>query len=332
MNINVNQLKVNDVIPIPPEPKKEVEITNNWETTSTVPLVSFICHTYNHVNFLKDALNGFLMQETDFSYEIILHDDASVDGTTEIVRSYSESYPNIIIPIIQIENQYSKGIKPISVTLPLARGKYIAFCEGDDYWTDEKKIQIQASFLEANNHISVCGHNSISMENNRYIKAHPLSQRRDFNSKELKEGAFIQTLTAMFVNKLPKIPVEQKFILNEDNFIFSQLGKLGAYKYIEEISPGVYRKHDSGIWSSLNETEKRANQLNSFYWMSQFYLRTDDNELASYYASESAIAALSGMDRFSIRNFLKINNYFFRLALKEKMPFMKIMRDKIYSK
>lgn len=332
MNINVNNLEVGDLLPVPPEPKSEIEIMSSWGDDYSSPLVSIMCHTYNHVDFLQDALNGFLMQKTTFPFEILLHDDASTDGTIQIVNKYSEAYPNIIIPIIQTENQYSKGYKPSKVTLPLAKGKYIAFCEGDDYWTDPKKIQIQASFLEKNKHISVCGHNSLTMKDNRFIKAHPKSQQRDFDSKNLQQGAFIQILTAMFINNFSSLPDEQEFIINGDDFLFSRLGKLGSYKYFKNISPGVYRNHSGGIWSSLDDRKKRANRINSFHWMSQYYLRTGDPELASYFESESAIAALTGTDSFSLKSFLKINNYFLRLLVKEKIPFTKLLRDKIYSK
>ncbi|MCD6250963.1 MAG: glycosyltransferase [Psychrobacter sp.] len=332
MNIDISKLKVGNLIPVPPEPKSEREILNNWKGDHSRPLVSIICHTYNHIDFLSDALNSFLMQETDFPFEIILHDDASTDGTTELVKKYSEAYPNIINPIIQMENKYSKGFKPISITMPLARGKYIAFCEGDDYWTDPKKIQIQAKFLEKNRHVSVCGHNSITVKSNKFIATHATSQQRDFDSNSLKKGVFIQTLTAMFVNELPDIPIEQKFILNEDDFIFSQLGKLGSYKYIKEISPGVYRRHGSGVWSALDEREKKANRLNSFYWIAQYYLRTGDTELAAHFTSKLAIAALVGTDMFSVKSVYKVNKYFFRLFLKEKIPFVRTMKNKLRPK
>jgi glycosyltransferase involved in cell wall biosynthesis len=123
-----------------------------------IPLVSICCITYNHVDYIRDALDGFLMQKTDFSFEIIIHDDASTDGTIDIIREYERKYPNIIKPIYQTENQYSKGEKATLFTIKVARGKYIAFCEGDDYWIDPLKLQKQIIEMEKHPDCYICFH------------------------------------------------------------------------------------------------------------------------------------------------------------------------------
>ena len=98
------------------------------------PVVSICCPTYNHVNYIEAAICGFLAQETTFPFEIIVRDDASTDGTAEIVRQYSRRYPNIIRAVIEKENQLNKGVRPIHVWPSLATGEFIALCEGDDFW------------------------------------------------------------------------------------------------------------------------------------------------------------------------------------------------------
>src|SRR5690606_38740497 len=115
----------------------------------------------NHAPFIKQCLEGFLMQKCDFEYEILIHDDASTDGTIEIIREYESNYPAIIKPIIQKENQWSKGVRGMNDTYNFSRaqGKYIAFCEGDDYWTDPFKLQKQVNLLEDNPDIVLCSHN-----------------------------------------------------------------------------------------------------------------------------------------------------------------------------
>lgn len=124
-------------------------------------LVSIICITYNHEKFIRYALDGFLMQKTNFKYEILIHDDASTDKTASIIKEYEIKYPNLFKVIYQKENQYSKGKEVTSLLLEKASGKYLAFCEGDDYWIDENKLQKQVDFLEQNKNYSAVVHNSL---------------------------------------------------------------------------------------------------------------------------------------------------------------------------
>ena len=125
------------------------------------PMVSIICTSYNHEKYIRQCLDGFIMQKTDFPFEVLIHDDASTDGTADIIREYESLYPNIIKPIYQKENQYSKGIRIFSTfILPLVKGKYLAFCEGDDYWCDIDKLQKQIDFLECHSDYSACVHNT----------------------------------------------------------------------------------------------------------------------------------------------------------------------------
>ncbi len=123
---------------------------------SEKPLVSVLCKTYHHAPYLERALQGFVSQRTNFPFEVILHDDASTDGTAEICKKYAEAYPDIFVAILQTENQYSQG-KRVILSVH-ARGKYIAFCEGDDYWCDPQKLQLQVDALEANPDCSFSTH------------------------------------------------------------------------------------------------------------------------------------------------------------------------------
>lgn len=115
----------------------------------TVPLVSVSVITYNHEKYIRQCLDGILMQNVNFPYEVLVHDDASPDGTADIIREYEAKYPDIIKPIYQTENQYSQGKAASKFNFDRARGKYLAFREGDDYWTDPGKLQKQVDFLEA---------------------------------------------------------------------------------------------------------------------------------------------------------------------------------------
>lgn len=132
-------------------------------------LVSICCITYNHEKYIRDALDGFLMQKTNFKYEIIIHDDASTDKTQDIIKEYEQKYPDIIKPIYQKENQYKKGKKTSSIAFEKAVGKYIALCEGDDYWINESKLQMQVDYMEKHPNCTFCFHNAkeFFMEENR---------------------------------------------------------------------------------------------------------------------------------------------------------------------
>lgn len=123
--------------------------------------VSICCMTYNQVDYVADALESFLCQKTTFPYEIIINDDCSTDGTTEIVLDYAQRYPDLIRAYTHKENHYSKGVRILTTYLyPKARGRYLAFCEGDDYWTDCEKIQRQYDAMEAHPESPLCVHAS----------------------------------------------------------------------------------------------------------------------------------------------------------------------------
>lgn len=140
--------------------KTESEIMATWKSEyNNVPIVSVRCMTYNHEKYIENALDSFLMQETNFPFEIIVHDDCSKDRTAEIIEEYAKCYPNIIRAMYENENQYSKpgGSLLVSAMVKQAcRGKYIAICEGDDYWLVTDKLQKQYDLLKNNPKIAVC--------------------------------------------------------------------------------------------------------------------------------------------------------------------------------
>ena len=124
-------------------------------------LVSVLCAAYNHEDYIRQALESFLAQETDFDFEILVNDDASTDGTAAVIRELSAQHPGLIRPVFQARNQYSQGVDICADLLyPLARGKYVALCEGDDYWCDPQKLHLQAEFLESHPDYTACVHNT----------------------------------------------------------------------------------------------------------------------------------------------------------------------------
>src|SRR5690606_34031006 len=128
----------------------------DWSKLPVQPIVSVIVATYNHENYIKQCLDGILMQQTTFDFEIILKEDCSTDNTREIVKQYQKKFPNKIRLWLTNENLYSKKIKLSGYNY--TDSKYIALCEGDDYWTDPLKLQKQVEFLENNLDYVICSH------------------------------------------------------------------------------------------------------------------------------------------------------------------------------
>ncbi len=147
-------------------------------------MVSVLCTAYNHEKFIEDAIKGVLKQKTDFKFELIIHDDASTDTTAEIIKKYEKKNPDIIHAILQAVNQYQQCNIYHSFLFPNAKGKYIAFCEGDDYWIDEEKLQKQVSFLESHEEYSMCMHNAIRLN---YV-----SGKQDLLNTFPRDGTYTQ--------------------------------------------------------------------------------------------------------------------------------------------
>lgn len=123
--------------------------------------VTVYCLTYNHREYIENTLEGFVNQNVSFPFKVIVHDDASTDGTRDIIKRYAEKYPEIIYPVFQTENQYSKVFDIyVEFIRPLIDTKYTAICEGDDYWCDSNKIRMQYDYMESNPNCSLCVHNT----------------------------------------------------------------------------------------------------------------------------------------------------------------------------
>jgi len=322
MRARVEGLEIGDPVPVPPVPRPESEIVENWRGSPDEPLVSIVCHSYNHADYIENALNGFLMQQTDFRFEVVVHDDASSDGTAAIVEKYAAKYPTILRPILQTENQFRRGKRPPFFSFPASKGKYIALCEGDDYWLDHHKISVQANFLESHPEISVCGHDALIVQNGMLLKSSKLldSQKRDFDSRDLQKGGYILSATAMFVNKIAEFAPEHSQILNGDNLIFSRLGEFGGAKYLENLGPAAYRVHAGGVWSLLDEQQKTAARINTDIWISKYYERTGDLSVSRHFSHKAIERVLTDAARISVRDFFSVNFCFLRVFIARKFP------------
>lgn len=230
-------------------------------------IVSIRCTAYNQEKFIRETLEGFIMQKTNFRFEAIVHDDASTDNTADIIREYAEKYPDIIKPIYETENQYSKKDGSLlRIMNEASKGKYITMCEGDDYWTDPYKLQKQVDFLEAHPDYVLCSHryqefyqNSCSLGN-----ILPRGINNDFtfdlNYYILRENWVTQPLTCMYRASAFDSDYYMKFKNKKDLVYFYVLLKKGKGVLLNDCM-GVYRIHEKGVWSGLSLNDKFISEL-----------------------------------------------------------------------
>jgi glycosyltransferase involved in cell wall biosynthesis len=234
---------------------EEAMIVRNWPLDQA-PLVSVICITYNHESVIEDALRGFLIQVTSFPFEVLIHDDASCDKTPEIVKAYEERYPRVFKTICQYENQFSKGLRIIPPILAKAKGKYIAFCEGDDYWVDPDKLNRQVAVLEENYGLDMCWHNCSVLDSQTgkrsLRKFHPTNEGFVQVADVIEnDGGFIPTSSLMVrraaVEKMPDW--FHSYAPISDFFYQIYAARRGGGICIHDAM-GVYRANHAGSWTS----------------------------------------------------------------------------------
>ena len=246
----------------------------------TKPTVSVIMITYGHEQFIKQAIEGVLIQQCNFDVELIIADDCSPDTTESIVNDICQTHPNASW-IKYTKHKNNLGMMPNFIfALQQAEGKYIALCEGDDYWTDPLKLQKQIDFLEANPDFVVCGHDAkIVNTNGELLKSSTLTSeyKRDATSLELKKGFWILTLTLVIRNVpiLKNFPKEALKVINGDIFLISLLGVYGKYKYLNNIDNAAYRIHDGGVWSLKNDNFKNLQNIITRIIISKYYERVE---------------------------------------------------------
>lgn len=264
----------------------------NTEIEKSLPIISISCITFNHAPYIRQCIDGFLMQKTDFSFEVLIHDDASTDGTEEIIREYEAKYPDIIKPLYEKENQYIKGRKGSLVfNFPRAKGKYVALCEGDDYWTDPLKLQKQVEQMEKYPEASMCValnkqvHTKTGNEtvDDKYLgKNFPLIYFKDLNkyfhtSTYLIRKSTLDILTANYPNLFIGDTSLRYLLINE-----------GPFVVLNEVE-SVYRITGTGIWTSLSNYSKDVTHYEIFnkfriYHVTErrkFYARHELNYLHS---------------------------------------------------
>lgn len=270
--------------------RSEEDIMRKWNKASDGPLVSIRCITYNHANFIRKTLDGFLQQDTDFPFEILIHDDASTDETEDIIREYEKKYPHIIVAMYEEENQLSRGNSILFRKLinEKLRGKYVAWCEGDDCWTDKSKLQRQIDYLEEHPDYSLCYHpvEYISEEDKIVGDDTRFKCDCDVDTRTIiaRGGLFCATCSLVYRKEdflyWPRFRMMADI---EDYPLQIHLALRGKVRYINRIM-GAYRVASSGSWTA---TMKRDSQkMLAHYKNERKWLRTLDHYTQGQYRNE----------------------------------------------
>ncbi len=282
-------------------------MTEHNEVGQMEPLVSVLSLTYNQAEYVEDMLEGFLKQKTTFPVEYIIHDDASTDGTKEILKRYEESYPGKFQIIYENENQWSKGVKITrNILLPKARGKYIAFCEGDDFWIDRNKLQKQADYLETHSDCVCVAHNALmwDCENNVIGAMDVFDSERVLTARDIIDRQHPSLATASKMHRkemlfLPRLFLECGEVgdMPTDFYTFTK----GKMFYSDEIM-SIYRYKSKGSWSKRVDSDiknliKWSAVRCSFLSKYNAYTRGDYELYVSIYMTRSVQNVIDWLDR-----------------------------------
>lgn len=229
--------------------------------------------TYGHENYIREAIEGVLMQQCNFDLELIIANDFSPDNTDDIIQQIINDDPRASV-IKYIKHDKNIGMMPNFVyALQQCEGKYIALCEGDDYWIDRLKLQKQVDKLDADLSLVACYHNSNLVDiDGKIITESFLSEnyKKNYAICEMLKGAHIITSSVIFRNLIVNYPPQFLLVANGDTFLFSLLGNYGSGHYIDEIM-SCYRKHSGGVWSSNSLLKKLQNAQNTYYELHKYY-------------------------------------------------------------
>lgn len=223
--------------------------------------VVIYCQTYNQHQYIEDALKGFVSQKTDFPFCAIVLDDCSTDGQQEIIKRYANEYPEIIIPVFLPYNHYSNGDNKDRYMRPwIEASEYMAMCEGDDYWTDEYKLQRQVDLLDSNKDCTLTYHACINVFVERFTGLRDCfgeNVKTEYSCKEILKGYPFQTATVVCRSNFWLSDFCQKCLseLHYSSVMYFCASVVGRVIGINE-KMSVYRRNDQGISNALHKGDR----------------------------------------------------------------------------
>ncbi len=283
------------------------------------PLVSIKCLVYNQAPYLRQCLDGFVKQKTIFQFEAIVHDDASNDDSAAIIREYADKYPDIIKPLFEAENQYTKvGFSGLDDIIDIhLKGKYIALCEGDDYWTDPYKLQKQVDYLESHPECGLVYTNSMiyDQETQHLFKA-SLPKQSDFRGLLLESP--IMTLTTCFRKELYKRYYEE--IKRKPTWL---MGDLPLWLFLAAQGPIKYLPDITSVYRILKSSASHSGDINKSikFCMSSYDIR---KYYANKYLSQNLIKQIcikhaNELFSLAVNNDRNLSGYIAKMCFKESV-------------
>ncbi|WP_458735147.1 glycosyltransferase [Zobellella taiwanensis] len=302
--------------------KEESEITKSWTKSKKV---SVLCATYNQQEYVEECIKSILRQKTKYPFEIIIHDDASTDETACVIYRYKKKYPNIIKTIFQKENQYSQGVKPFKLLLEESIGDFICYCEGDDYWLSEYKLEQQASLLD-NSNTFLCFHDFIKLHEIRKLAEVTDNQSiidvtNHLGSHDVDVESFdtddvikrkiplprVNTVMHKAINNVDDyFPKEISNVLAGDQFRAAIGGLFGKYVYIKNFPASVFRVNALSSWTPLSEDEKFIHNCSWRAWLALYFYRKGHIKLFEYYKNKNKhpqVLAIDYIKRNNIKSY-----------------------------
>lgn len=251
-------------------------MTTSFQATDA-PLVSILCITYNHADYVAIALDAFLAQQTSFKVEIVVGDDCSSDGTLAVLDRYAQQQ---VGRIRVLPSSVNLGVtRNFRRTLQACRGRYIAICEGDDFWRGTRKLQDQVEFLEAHPDFVMSYHDATIVDKSGEPGGSqlPVHLKCDASKDELIAARQISTLTVCFRNVLTELPPELDQAPALDLCLWSLLGHYGKGKYLAGIEPAGYRVHAAGVFSMQSERNRHLMTAQTLLCLSRIYARRGEH-------------------------------------------------------
>jgi glycosyltransferase involved in cell wall biosynthesis/SAM-dependent methyltransferase len=244
-------------------------------------MVSIICLTYNHAAFIEQTLSSFIEQKTNFRFEIVIGEDCSTDNTLNIIHTWIDRYPHII-KLISVGPNIG-GALNFDRTYEACTGRYIALCDGDDWWTDSLKLQKQFDYMEAHPNCAMT-YGNVQAQRDGFIQyEYTGGLKIELSSQALQHAPPINTMTVMFRNVIGAMPPEKLACGAGDMFIWSMLGQYGHGHYMSNILPSVYNMHSGGVHSLTGAANQHLFRLRTFYAAYLYYARIGLPNLADYF-------------------------------------------------